>query len=480
MSKNLNIKLKADQLNAFDELKKFIHDAESRVFILKGYAGTGKTTMMRVFIEELEARGIIYCLLASTGRASKILSNYTHQPTSTVHGRIYTYKGLNQDLDKMIECKKTEIDDTGQLLLNFGLCEAMYDDKIEKTPHFYIIDESSMISDVADKHVTQAQFGSGCLLTDLLKYDPKGKFVFVGDVCQLPPIQQSSSPALSETYFKEKFHISAIDYELTEIVRQKGDNDLIDASKKIRELYYENPAVKWLKFPLRGYDSIHIYSDQASFLRSYINQIKGHTYKDATLISSSNKNCLTITNLIRPALNFNTQRIQTGDLLLVTQNNYPTGLMNGDMVEIIQIGTRERRASLTFVQVQVKELFTKKDYSLLMIEDIVYGNQTNITQKQQKELFIDFYLRMKNSGIKQNDDVFQDEMRKDVYLNALRAVFGYVLTCHKSQGGEWDDVYLDIQKSILFYERPAVYQWLYTAMTRARKRLHIVDNWWIE
>ena len=154
--------------------------------------------------------------------------------------------------------------------------------------------------------------------------------------------------------------------------------------------------------------------------------------------------------------------------------------MNGDMVKIKKIGQKRERAGLTFVYVEVKELFTEKVYSQLMIENIVYGSATNLTQIQQKELFIDFFIRMKQKGIKQKSEAFKKEMMDDSYLNALRAVYGYVLTCHKAQGGEWEDVYLDIPRRVSREPKAGTYQWLYTAMTRARNTLHIVDDFYVQ
>lgn len=153
--------------------------------------------------------------------------------------------------------------------------------------------------------------------------------------------------------------------------------------------------------------------------------------------------------------------------------------MNGDLVTVEDIIIHERRAGLTFLKVSVKELFTKRVYSQLMIADIIYSNQTNLTQSQQKELFIDFYYRMKDKGISQKSQTFKQNMMNDPYLNALRTVFGYALTCHKAQGGEWDYVYLDIPKSVPALPKPYVYQWVYTAMTRAKRGLYLVDDFWI-
>ena len=129
--------------------------------------------------------------------------------------------------------------------------------------------------------------------------------------------------------------------------------------------------------------------------------------------------------------------------------------------------------------VSVMELFTKKVYSQLIITDILYSNHINLSQEQQKELFIDFYIRMKKEGIKQNTLEFNDKMLTDPYLNALRCVYGYAITCHKSQGGEWDNVYIDIPRNFALQPKPFVYQWMYTAMTRAKKNLFVVDDFYI-
>ena len=467
--------LTPNQLQVFNLLLDFINNNKASIFILCGYAGTGKTTMMKEVIHVLEQRELAFSLLASTGRAAKILSNATNHSASTIHSLIYKFSDLNQDMNKLVTQREQEgIDKSGQLLLNFSLTPITY----QEDSRYYIIDESSMISDVMDKNATQANFGSGKLLADLLEFDRKGKFVFVGDICQLPPVLQSFSPALSDEYIKQTYGKSVIKVELKEIVRQSKDNDLILSSQKIRHLYM-HPVCTWGKFPLRGYKHIHLYPSQYTLLGAYIKKLQQNGYNKVTMITYSNKACTDLTHIIRPALGFSSSQITVGDLLLVTQNNLISGLMNGDMVTIREIGIRKRLAGLTFVYVTVQELFSGKIYSQLLIEDIVYGSTINLTQTQQKELFVDFFLRMKRKGISQKSEKFRTAMITDPYLNALRAVFGYVLTCHKAQGGEWDDVYLDIPRKISREPKAATYQWLYTAMTRARNDLHIVDDFYI-
>jgi cell division inhibitor SulA len=327
---------------------------------------------------------------------------------------------------------------------------------------------------------TQALFGSGRLLKDLLEYDPNGKFIFIGDACQLPPVQQKISPALSIEYFKNVFDIEAEEVELTDIVRQREGNDLILASQRLRKLYHNPPEIKWAKFPFKGYKNIELLSSQAELIGRYIEDVKSKGFNYSSILCYSNKQCDMLTRLLRPMLGIYSQQLAAGDLLLVTQNNNLSGLMNGDVVTVQQVVVKEQRAGLTFLKVSVKELFTGKEYSQLMIADVLYGNQTNLTQSQQKELFIDFYIRMKHQGLRQKDDAFKSMMIKDPYLNALRAVFGYALTCHKAQGGEWEHIYLDVPRNFPLVEKPYVYQWMYTAMTRAKYKMFTINDFWVE
>jgi len=507
------IVLNEGQSQALARLIAFIDAPEKRVFILKGYAGTGKTTLMRMLLNrirekgyhsgEADENGTAYHLLASTGRAAKILANITGDITSTVHGMIYSYSGFNEDIDKIVsERQEKGVDESGQLLLVFAptLC-------LHGAVHIYIIDEASMISDVADKNPTQALFGTGRLLNDLLKHDPNGKFIFVGDACQLPPILQKDSPALNADYFIRTYGIGAEQVELTEVVRQEKGNDIVVAAQRVRHLYFAPQPWKWAKFPLKGCQNIHLINSEMELLQHYIGDIKKHGYNASTMITLSNRKADSLTSFVRPMLGIYSQTVTENDLLLVTQNNIPSGLMNGDLVRVVDIGeTVIRKAGLTFLKVSVEELFTHRVRSQLMIADILYMGQTNLSQVQQKELFVDFHIRMKQlftdsflakmeeQGIEQgtehfekekkkefrNFDAFEkEEMLEDPFLNALRCVYGYVLTCHKSQGGEWDNVYLDIPRSLPMMPKPYVYQWVYTAMTRAKKELYVTNDFYI-
>ena len=463
-----------------DKIEDFIQGNDLNVFILKGYAGTGKTTLIRMLTKWLTETGISYSLHASTGRAAKVLSDATENPVTTVHSLLYTFSGLNQDLDKISHNGKAPImDETGQLYLVFGMA-SLKRNNCDNT-HVYIIDEASMLSDTKTEMPSQATFGSGQLMHDLFEYDAEAKFIFVGDDCQLPPISGGLSPALSCSYIEKVFSVQVAEATLSDIVRQKNSNDIPLAANGIRKMAMNPPDVyRWAKFHLKGFKNIIIHDSIAEMLDSYISNIKDKGYSSCSMISQSNRKCHIYSKLVRPALGFDSNTVKPGDLLMVTQNNLPSGLMNGDMVTVTQTTRREKRAGMTFLHVEVEELSTSARYSLLLLEDVLYGQtSTGLTQEQQKSLLIDFHKRMKKIGVKQKSPSFKNYMMKDIYLNALRTSYGYVITCHKAQGGEWDDVYLDIPRALSYKPGKEAYQWLYTAITRAKKYLHIVNDYYL-
>lgn len=485
-SKN-DITLTVSQQLVLDKLIQFIDSDKSRVFILRGYAGTGKTTLMRFLIEQLESQKRHYQLLASTGRAAKVLGNLSGgNNASTIHSMIYSYKGLNKDLsDKEV----INADETGQLLLVFEQNEV---DAETQPTCIYIADEASMISDVASKDVTQAQFGSGRLLTELLRYDQRreSKYIFVGDPCQLPPIEQSYSPALITEYFLREFGIHAEEATLTEIMRQEGTSTLVKASQLIRAMYAKAPESDvvygrqnvWGYLPFSQCRDIRCVASKETLMKEYAGRILRDGFESAVCICRSNKSCGVISAQVRRMMGHLTGRVEQGDLLQVVQNNSTTGLVNGDFVTVEHIGSDVRhQAGFTFVPVKVKELFSKRVYSTLILEDVLYMGRLNLDGVQQTRLFVDFIQRMKRKGIKQKQkSAFEKAMRDDPYLNALRCVWGYAVTCHKAQGGEWEDVFMDVPRNITINPTKATWQWIYTAMTRARKTLHLVDDFYVK
>ena len=485
------------QKRVLKQLTDFVFNSDDRVFVLKGYAGTGKTTLMKFLIDELEQQKQAFKLISTTGRAAKILANHTGREASTIHSMIYKFTDFNQDVSKF-DAKTSNIDNVGQLFLVFEPATLSNDDR---NSIIYIIDEASMVSDTEDKNVIQAKFGSGRLLTELLGYDDleQSKFIFVGDPCQLPPILGSISPALSTEYFQKRFQLHAQQATLTEIMRQ--DNSIIAAGNYVRKLWENAPENEsaypkgnnWRTIQLSPYKDIKLHSNTDEMLGLYLETIKSKGYNEATFISYSNSKCSELSASIRQSLGFQGD-VQKGDLLMVVQNQGSiTGLMNGDMVEVVGIRPESERTfkevktpegyhtTLVFREVTVKELFTEKTFTTLLLETLLESKQTNLDALQQSGLFLDFILRMKRRGIdrKRNSDEFERAMLKDPYLNALRCNYGYAITCHKAQGGEWSNVFIQPPRNLTLNPTQNKYQWFYTAITRAKQTVHLCKDFFI-
>ncbi|AXJ02451.1 UvrD-like helicase C-terminal domain-containing protein [Cyclonatronum proteinivorum] len=471
-----DIRLTNAQGIGFQNLLSFLDEPQEKVFILKGYAGTGKTTLIRGLINYLKKQEKTVCLLASTGRAAKIAGDLTGAPASTIHSHLYKFTRLDKDLD---ELEKQELnpqtDQYGQIKMVFAAHESLLDPGA-----VYVIDESSMISDEPDDRTSFALFGSGKLLQDLIGHDPHGKFIFIGDPCQLPPANMPFSPALTKGYIEATYKVKAQEFELTQIVRQDANSGITKAASRLRELYFQNPQWRYGYLFLKGKKNVNLHTSHVSLLNAYIAQIEGDNFARATLIAQTNRHCKQINESIRRMLGRRSGRIEAGDLMMVTQNNYLVPLVNGDLVTIEAVGESTYRTGLQFTKVRVKPLNKEETYEVLLLEDVVYALGPNITTDQHKSLLIDFNRRMKALGLKQSQREFNDNMMADPYLNALRANFGYALTCHKSQGGEWDEVFLYLDNKIQGIPRPGLYQWWYTAVTRARKTLHAVDDWFVK
>ena len=474
---NLDKKLRPtdDQKKALEKLWAFVDDDKLSVFILKGYAGTGKTTLIKVFITSLKEYGRKYVLMASTGRAAKILSDKTNECTSTIHSHLYSFSGFNQNLDKMAGSNWKTSDEP--FLLKFGPKLFTEDDK----GTIFIIDESSMIRDKPTVGSKQAVFGSGNLLKDIFERNNFYKVIFIGDECQLPPVNSRFSPALNKEYIEQSYNLATECFSLKDIVRQKEGNDIISVSAKIRKLYANPPKNKWAKFPLKGCSNVKILPSVTNLISKYVKKIKDKGYDAATLITYSNKACGELAGIIRTSLGFSPDKLlEEGELLLVTQNNLISGLMNGDLVKVTHVGHKESRAGLTFIHVEVESITNQTRHSQLIIQEIMDSvGQINLTQEQQAALYIDFARRMHEMGYKTDSKEFYKMMCEDIYINALRAVYGYVLTCHKAQGGEWKDVYIDIPRYLSHQPDSSTYQWLYTSITRAVENIYVVDDFYI-
>jgi ATP-dependent exoDNAse (exonuclease V) alpha subunit len=463
--------LNAQQQEAYDKILHFLEKPEQAFFILKGYAGTGKTTLLQQLAAHLDKKKMDFSLLAPTGRAAAVLSAKTGFVAKTLHAELYHFKEIDGDADPTKET--TEAKDFGQMRLLF---EIRTPDKDSKK--VYIVDEASMIGDERNDDSSFASFGSGHLLTDFLSLVGNNKVIFSGDPCQLPPVGSLHSPALTGEFFA-RLGKKATTYEMTQILRQKQDSDVLKLATQIRRMTTLSYKSKWVKIPVRNSETIFLKSfDQLKEM--YIAELLNGSSDQTIAISLSNQNCHHINLEVRNRKYGNPHHpLQEGDLLMVIQNNHLVPLTNGDFVEVVHVGDGETVKGIPFIRVTVKARLTGKPHETLLCLEPLHNGHSNLTNDQQRSLMIDFSQRMRYMKIKPKTEVYISSMIRDPYLNSLRANFGYAVTCHKSQGGEWEKVYFFLNKGMYVMDPPELTRWWYTGITRSKSKLYLVKDWWI-
>lgn len=461
------------QQQVFDQLKNFIKDKTVNTFILNGYAGTGKTFLIQFFAKFLKQRKIKFSLLATTGRAAAVLRGKTDMATSTVHGALYSFSKVDGDDEDLPD--DAPADAFGQMKLIFEPNRRLEENCI------YIVDEASMLASEASNDTSFAIFGSGSLLPDLLNAIGKNKIIFVGDPCQLPPVGQNISPALDEEWLN-RFGRIAVTATLDKIMRTDEGNDILAIAADVRNAIGSLSAAKWIKLPAKGKNNCTVLPDGNTVFLEYYARFLQYGPKESIAISPSNNDCNHLNKYFRKRLFPNsTSVIEKGEILMVTQNNHLQPLTNGDFVKVLALGEISVKANLKFQDVRVVHVDTDKEFQIKIALDPFSNFATNLTVDQQRNLMIDFSRRMRRNGIKPKSEAYQETMRKDTYLNSLRATYGYVVTCHKAQGGEWKDVFLFLDKKMYRYMTPdQMRRWWYTAITRTKEHLYLHNEWWIE
>lgn len=465
--------LTPSQQLVFNQILHFIKSDTHRAFILKGYAGTGKTFMMQMLARHLEKQtdGLAYQLLATTGRAAAVLRGKTGFDSRTVHTALYQFSRVEGESDENTD--DTNVDQFGQMSLRFEM-------RPKRVEHVvYIIDEASMLSSEPTRQTSFAQFGSGRLLIDLLESIPNGKFIFVGDPCQLPPVGQHFSPALSQQWLENQ-GVKTQEGALSAILRTAQNNDILTVASSIRQML-EDTAVavpKWPKIPALRRQNVRVCLTEERLFDAYWSSVQQSVTSIA--IALSNTQCYKINEQVRTLkYGVSNASLQAGDKLLVTQNNYLVPLTNGDFVEVLAVGDRRHHCKLTFTTIRVRNEATGDTHEILFIEDLLHRRLTNITPENHRDLMIAFSRECRQLGIKPNSQAYTDRMMSDPYLNALRAMFGYAVTCHKAQGGEWDDIFLFLTKGMYGLPRTEMFRWWYTAITRTKSRLWLHQDWWL-
>ncbi len=481
------------------DLSRFLHSDES-CFILSGYAGTGKTFILKGLTDYLIAIDRPFRLAAPTGRAAMVMEESCGHDATTIHSMIYTLDELKIDAPRTSASSVSDDDDddTGTHTYFFDLKEP--DDRKQVV---YIIDEASMVSNV--KEVKQRlRFGSGALLDDLLHYIQldadynRHKVIFVGDAAQLPPVQTrgNDSPALSMTFFQTR-GISCTGSRLTDVIRQTSQSGILKNASRIRS-GIQRGIYNEIDFDWNGLDIFPV--NTVDLMETYLKACQNDNGKEITIIAHSNAQVLKYNQMIRGHFFPGKKGLMVGDKVLVTQNNYlhPINLYNGDIGRVTAVADEAEYRTvplnkpvdghrnivgipLVFREVSID--FSKKADKPLIVtalisETLLDAKERDLSMDQQNALFVDFKMRYDGKNgrkkLKPGSSEFANVLKTDPYYNCLRIKYGYALTCHKSQGGEWDTVFVDCNTNMNALSE-GYFRWLYTAMTRASGTLYLLS-----
>lgn len=482
-----NILLTDDQQKSLEGIDVFL-ESKNNILILQGYAGTGKTTLIKGLSSFLTNQNKQFEVMAPTGRAAKVLRDKTGYGR-TIHSSIYNFAALES-----INADSKEVADHS-LKYYFPVNLTNPDERI------LIIDEASMISSKESKNEL-FDFGTNVLLDDLLTYafstNKYNKIIFVGDPAQLSPVGDNNSWALDTDYFKG-LRYSVQKTVLTEVKRQENNHILKNATQIRDVLYAERRNELQLEFD----DSSFIELANSDVIEKYIETYPQPEIGDGLIISFSNAQCYQYNYAIRVALYPNQKDILSGDLILICNNNYHTysaELYNGDVAKVVdksekietlsapvwtvKNGKKERVViALDFRKITIRIPNYDGEISCYIIETLLNSIDRDLSVEMTKALYINFVMRYneaqekrEQSGLKKHkvgSEEFKDALKADPYYNALRVKYGYAITCHKAQGGEWDTVFVDYSGRIGLYDDAL--RWCYTATTRAVKTLYAIN-----
>jgi len=441
------------QSHFFLKIGEFLEDENLRSgFLLKGYAGTGKTTLISALIKVIAKFGFKTVLLAPTGRAAKVMANYSKKKAHTIHKIIYR-----------------QVADAYTGSLHFERQSNKHRDTL------FIVDEASMISD-------EAEFGSRGLLSDLIEYVFEGignKLLIVGDVAQLPPINKDLSPALDKALLESSFYMTVFEQELTEVTRQGQNSGILLNATRLRDVLTLEKVN--IQFQTRGLkDFYKMPSDRLEDGLRYAYDKQGR--ENVTIITRSNREAVQLNQFVRRQINGAEEELEAGDLLMIVRNNYtildeesPAGfLANGDFVEVKRIRKEEEVHGFRFatVELQLIDYEEQPPFEAKIFLDTLHSPSPSLSQEDNRRLYeavAEDYQHLKSKKAR------TEALRKDVYLNALQVKFAYALTCHKSQGGQWKTVF--INQGYLPEEQVnrEFVRWLYTAVTRATDEVFMMN-----
>jgi exodeoxyribonuclease-5 len=462
LCKNLGNIPTDDQSEALKKVSDYITgNTNDVIFLLTGYAGTGKTSLISSVVKTLDLLRMRSVLLAPTGRAAKVLSSFAGKQSYTIHKKIYRQKSSKDGL--------------GSFVLDRNLHKDTY----------FIVDEASMVSNSSNDI---SLFGSGKVLDDLIEYVYSGtdcKLILAGDTAQLPPVGSTLSPALDRDFLKE-YGFGLITAELKQVVRQSESSGVLMNATKVRLQIAEYDLIK----PSLDCDN---YNDVKRISGDELIEEISASYgtcglEDTIIVVNSNKQANRYNQGIRNRIFFREEEISAGDMVMVVKNNYfLTGddeeekekgfIANGDIAEVKRIRKYEEKYGFRFADMLLKFNDYDLEIDAKVMLDVLQLDTPALPQDRGRELFQNIlaeylYLKTRRKQI--------EAVRNDPYFNALQVKFSYAVTCHKAQGGQWERVFID-QGMFNHQEVTIDYlRWFYTAVTRATDKLYLVnfpDDW---
>lgn len=430
-----------------------LSEKDSPAYLLQGYAGTGKTTLVAALVRVLPLIGMRYQLLAPTGRAAKVMSNYSGKAASTIHRKIYRFMSFPDGGFRMTRAEN------------------------KHTNTVFIVDECSMISDETS--------GNGrSLLDDFIEYVFSGencRLLLIGDKAQLPPVGTDISPANDINVLRHSFSLTVASFEMTEVMRQALQSGILYNATELRKRLNDDDTSLPL-FITQGFTDVQRIDPQ-DFEELLQQCFNGKTSNEAVVICRSNKRANMFNQAVRARVLQEDGEIATGDKLMVVKNNYfwtdesqkVSFIANGDMIELMRINNIEEMYGFHFadVEIQLTDYQDEPSLSVKILMETLTSDSPALTREESERLY--HSVEEDYMDIPDRRERYK-AMRQNPYYNALQVKFGYALTCHKTQGGQWPVVFIDapylpegeqLQTSDL--------RWFYTAVTRTQEKLYFVN-----
>ena len=440
----------------FHQVAEFVTNSnKDEIFVLKGYAGTGKTTVISTIVNNLIEINKKYVLLAPTGRAAKVIANYSNKPAFTIHKKIYFPKKTSGG----------------------GVSFTLQPNKHKNT--IFFIDESSMISDV---NTESKLYENGSLLDDLISYVYSGdncKMILLGDTAQLPPVQLDISPALDTDTLSLHYNKDVYSIEFDEVMRQEENSGILHNATELRELL-KDMFFDSFKFNLKGFKDIVRLSDGYDIQDAINSAYSNYSIEDTAFIVRSNKRANQYNQQIRTKILDKESELSTGDFLMVVKNNYfwlkdsdEAGFIaNGDIIEVLDIRNIKELYGFKFANVKIRmvDYPDQKPYETVLLLDTISSESPSLSYEESNRLYEEVMKDYENETTKYKK--FQ-KVKENEYFNALQVKFSYAITCHKSQGGQWNTVFIEQPYLPNGIDKDYI-RWLYTAMTRAKDKLYLI------